>query len=715
MYAVWAAIIATCLAGLAVSPATGDERIGSWGDQGDGTYVNPILNADYPDSDVEQVGDTYYMISSKNQMAPGMVILESKDMVNWTIIGHVWEKLTWSPEYNWDGMGGYGFGVYAGDLAYHDGSWYCYQIDARHGLYMSSAKDIRGPWSEPHKMLPASKVYDDPAVYWDEEEHQAYLICNTGTKLKSPQSKNPGNEDYIFKMSWDGREILDEGKLVYSSAGWAEAAKIYKFNGTWYLFLAEGIGSGDRKQIVLRSKTDSIYGPYEKRVVLESGNGITRSCSQGAMMQAPDGSWWYTHQLKQNAPSPFEGRPQCLEPVRWVDGWPIIGEDVDGDGIGEPVRRHKKPIEGHPVTAPATSDDFNSPKLGPQWEWNHNPRDTHWSLTDRDGWLRLRAGKPVRNGGFWDAYNTISQRIMGTTCGQAAAKFDLSGMKPGQMAGFVRFGGGYHLLGVRVNEDGARRLFFDANGKLIEGPEINGDDFWIRTRNKGDNAWFSYSTDGETFTDFGPVFILAFGKWLGERLGFFCWNKEKEAGHIDVDWFVYDYDGPKNPDSLKLLKQHKEFYQPPPTFKTLAPSACDFEKFPAWRYTMKKPSDGWEKPAFDDSDWQKGQAGFGKEGTPGAIVRTKWDGSHIWLRRTCEIEKIPAGEVMLKVHHDDDAVVYINGIKAADLDGYTTSYVTVPVKKAAVEALKRGANTIAIQCNQTGGGQYIDAGLVVKE
>ena len=115
-----------------------------------------------------------------------------------------------------------------------------------------------------------------------------------------------------------------------------------------------GADKGDRKQIVLRSKTDSIYGPYEKKVVFERGNSVIRSCSQGALMQAPDGSWWYTHQLIQNIRAPFQGRPQCLEPVAWIDGWPMIGIDVDGDGIGEPVLHHRKPIEGHPITAPPT-------------------------------------------------------------------------------------------------------------------------------------------------------------------------------------------------------------------------------------------------------------------------------------------------------------------------------------------------------------------------
>lgn len=547
---------------------------GSWGDQGDGTYINPILNADYPDTDVEQLGDTYYMISSKQHMSPGMVILESKDMVNWTTIGHVWDSLSWAPEYNWDRMGGYPFGVWAGDLAYHEETWYCYQIDFKHGLFVSTAKDIHGPWSAPLQLLPHELVLDDPAVFWDNETHEAYVICNTAGKQKSSDNKIPGNENRIYKMSWDGLEILDEGQLVYTGLG-SEAAKIYKIDGFWYIFMGEWFytdpdnpgkipsAENDRKQIVLRS-SESIYGPYEKKIVLERGNGFDRSCSQGALMQAPDSSWWYTHQLIQNIETPFQGRPQCLEPVSWVDGWPIIGVDIDNDGIGEPVVQYQKPIVGFPVSAPQSDDDFSITKLGPQWEWNHNPRTSFWSLTERPGWLRLKAGVPLTaesgagptinqwtnndgsDTGFWRAYNTLSQRIMGITTGTAVAKFDLSNMAPGQKAGFVRYGGVYHLLGIVVDDAGDRNLFFMDNfAKETKGQRITSDEIFIRTSNSGNQTYFAYSLDGMAFERFGPDFIIQFGKWTGDRLGFFCWNEKEEKGFVDIDWFTYDYDGPK--------------------------------------------------------------------------------------------------------------------------------------------------------------------------
>jgi len=532
-------------------------KTGSWGDQGDGTYKNPILNADYPDIDIEQVEDTYYMISSKQHMSPGMVILESKDMVNWAIIGHVWDKLNWAPEYNWDSMSGYSYGVWAGDIAYHEGTYYCYQIDFNHGLYVSTAEDIRGPWSKSHQMLSTELVMDDPAVFWDDDTHEAYLICNTGRKQNPDKNKKLEYENRIYKMSWDGLEVLDLGKLVYTGIG-SEAAKIYKIEGTWYIFISEWykpdprksespeVSINDRKQIVLRSTTKSIYGPYEKKIVLERGNGIARSCSQGALIQAPDSSWWYMHQLIQNTKNPFQGRPQCLEPVTWIDGWPIIGEDIDKDGIGEPVLSFKKPINNFSIKAPQTDDEFESNTLGAQWEWNHNPRDSHWSVTERSGWLRLKASVPVDSGGFWNAGNTISQRIMGSSFGAAVTKVDLSGMAIGQRAGFVRFGGVYHLLGIYINENGKRQLFFmDNKGVELKGPILKNDYLYIKTKNDGNQAFFEYSTNGKDYLRYGPIFTIKFGKWTGDRLGFFCWNNSKEEGYFDIDYFHYDYDGPK--------------------------------------------------------------------------------------------------------------------------------------------------------------------------
>ncbi len=540
------------------------QKTGSWGDQGDGTFRNPILNADYPDADVEKLGDTFYMISSKQHMSPGMVILKSKDLVNWSLVGHVYDNLCWGAEYNWDRMNGYSYGVWAGDLAYHEGVWYCYMIDPHYGLFVSTTKDIEGKWDQPQLMLSHKKVFDDPAVFWDDQTHKAYLICNTGSRKNSTGIQSHFFENRLYEMSWDGKEVLDSGQVVYTGLG-AEAAKIYKVKNRWYIFISEWYVKGgavpgqiatkenDRKQVVLRSKTNSIYGPYEKRIALERGNGIKRSCSQGAMVQAPDSSWWYIHQLVQNTDNPFQGRPQFLEPVSWVDGWPIIGVDIDHDGIGDPVLQYQKPITGHLIRAPETDDDFLEDSLSPQWEWNHSPRDTYWSLSERPGWLRLKASIPLslKNKGesmdvFWSACNTLSQRIMGTSYGTATAQFDLAGMVPGQKAGFVRFGGTYNLLGIQVDSLGNKKMFYMNHKEDITlGKQIIGNEIYIRSSNNCDKAFFEFSLDNKSFKRFGPTFRLKFGRWTGDRLGFFSWNEDEAKGFVDINWFTYDYDGPK--------------------------------------------------------------------------------------------------------------------------------------------------------------------------
>ncbi|WP_204274600.1 glycoside hydrolase family 43 protein [Vibrio astriarenae] len=549
---------------------------GSWGDQGDGTYTNPVLNADYPDSDIERVGDTYYMITSKQHMCPGMPIMKSNDLVNWSHVGFGFNSLSWAPEYNWDRMNGYSFGVWAGDLAYNDGTWYIYQVDYKHGLMVTTAKNIEGPWSEPTILLPKEKVMDDPAVYWDHETGKAYLIVNTGSLQKQPGDESEENENRLYEMSWDGLTILDDGKLIHTGIG-AEAAKIYKIDGVWYIFISQWtIGDNstklgyknpknDRKQLVLRSE-QSISGPYEKKIVLQKGSHFgERSASQGALVQAPDDSWWYMHQLVQNDDDPFQGRVQCLEPVTWEDGWPLIGIDEDGDGIGEPVKNYRKPVAGCEVDAPETSDDFSGEHLGHQWEWNHNPRDSHWSLLTSERKLRLKASKllpaadnvgPTINqwttddgskSPFWRASNTLSQRIMGTTVGVAEAKFDITNMAPNQSGGFVRFGGRSNLIGIKVDSVGKKNLFYmNEYGETLIGEEYQSDSLFIRATNIGFDAYFEYSHDGVEFIRFGPTFKLEFGNWTGDRLGFFTWNDLQDDGHIDIEWFKYNYDGPKS-------------------------------------------------------------------------------------------------------------------------------------------------------------------------
>ncbi|WP_160311457.1 glycoside hydrolase family 43 protein [Rhodopirellula islandica] len=528
-----------------------DARFRQWGDLGNGTYANPILNGDFADSDVErdEANDRWVMITSTNHYSPGMTLLESKDLVNWQYTGHAIPTITWEPSYNWDQMNGYRFGCWAGDLVQHNGEWLCYQIDFQSGLYLTRANDLAGPWTEPVCLL-KRKHWTDPAVYFDNEKQEAWLVCNWG-KGSPPRPDQP-HEIKLFRLSWDGSELLDEGTTIFSGTA-VEAAKIRRFDNQWYIMLIEWQGEGasrDRKQLCLRSQTDSLQGPYESRVVMERETDSDRSACQGSLIEAPDGRWWFMHQLVQNGTPVFHGRPQCLQPVTWKEGWPIIGEDIDGDGIGEPVWVHNKPIPSEHARPLQTSDEFDGQQIGPQWNWNHEPRRERFSLSARPGYLRLHASQPVTvdrgrlKGAFWGASNTLSQRHLGVAKTTATTKLDLRGMTWGTRAGFCHHSGRYALFGVQRQKDGTTQLFFNHNGKLDTGPTVPGTDLYLRSTTDGDEADFAWSLDGESWITTPWNYTLNFGNWRGNRPGVFCWNNRtddvSESGWVDIDWFHYE-------------------------------------------------------------------------------------------------------------------------------------------------------------------------------
>jgi beta-xylosidase len=239
-----------------------------------------------------------------------------------------------------------------------------------------------------------------------------------------------------------------------------------------------------------------------------------------------------------------------LQPVTWKNGWPSIGKDIDGDGIGEPIWIHNKPIKSKAVFQLQTSDEFDAPRLGPQWNWNHEPRRERFSLSARPGYLRLIASKPSTldrgklKGAFWGASNTPSQRHLGVTKTTATTKFDLSGMTWGTRTGLCHHSGRYALFGALKQKDGAVQLFFNHNGKFESGPTVTGTDLYLRSTTDGDQADFSWSVDGESWNTTPWLYTLNFGNWRGNRPGVFCWNNRtdnaSESGFVDIDWFRYE-------------------------------------------------------------------------------------------------------------------------------------------------------------------------------
>lgn len=487
---------------------------GAWGDLGNGYYRNPILKADFSDPDLVRVGEDFYMVCSEFHYM-GMPVLHSKDLVNWSIIGQVYTRLDIDARYS--RMDGYAQGSWAPSIRYHQGLFYVYFCTPEEGLYMSSAEGPAGPWA-PLQEVKRVRGWEDPCPFWD-DDGKAYLGHSTVG----------AGPIIIHQMTPDGKSLLDEGKIVYIGKI-AEGTKIYKRNGFYYLVIPEG-GVKEGWQAVLRSQ--NIYGPYERRVVLRQGRTVTNGPHQGSLVELPSGESWFLHFQSKGA----LGRVCHLQPVKWEDNWPVMG------CAGEPVSVFRKPKVGaeYPKVFLQTTDEFDSTELGLQWQWNHNPVEEKWSLTERPGYLRLKAmpALDIRR-----ARNTITQKLIGGK-GIITTELCIEGMEVGQKAGVVYLGGETeNWLGVEKDESG-RRITAVTSGLYDHGPEIIHDTIWLRTEYdfKG-GARFFFSVDGVDFWRLGGEGELSAGYWKGARIGLFTYNRLAESGLVDVNWFHYQHDGP---------------------------------------------------------------------------------------------------------------------------------------------------------------------------
>ena len=496
-----------------------------WGDQGDGTYRNLVLPADYSDLDCIRVGDDYYAISSTFQYSPGMVILHSKDLVNWTIAGHAINDLTEiGPDLNWDRMNRYGKGVWAGAIRYAKGRFWVYFGTPDEGYFMTSAPRPEGPWEPLHQVL-KSGGWDDCCPFWD-DDGQGYFV---GTHFADDC------KTYIWKLTPDGKDLVESSRTLINQGAHREANKLLKINGTYYHFFSE-VKDGTRVVMMQRSK--NVMGPYTERRQLTAANRESHEPNQGGIVDTKDGQWFFvTH----HGNGDWEGRGMSLLPVTWVDGWPICGKTDAAGSPGLMVWGGKKPLPGPKVT-PQSSDDFTSPKLNPQWEWNYQPRADKWSLTKRPGFLRLEAFRPLRPDDLKKAGNTLTQRVMRTSENVVTVQLDPSGMADGQVAGLALYHRNYGTIAVR-RENGVLTLESARNQTIQAGPKLNGKPLWLRSEWGLDGvSQFSYSTDGRNFTKFGEPFRFGWDDYRGERIGLFSYNNAAEAGHADFDSFTYRYD-----------------------------------------------------------------------------------------------------------------------------------------------------------------------------
>ena len=298
------------------------QKILSWGDQGNGTYKNPIINSDYSDPDAIRVGSDYYLITSTFHLSPGITVLHSKDMVNWEIIGHALSDVAeLGSDYTSDKLNGYGHGIWAPAIRYHDGKFWIYVFDPVYGLYMTTAKNPAGPWTPIHRVF-EGKAFDDCCPFWD-DDGQMYLSCaNNKRNHTKDYDKYKGFDLMIFKLTTDGKSLQDTGTVIHT--GWiCEATKMYKINGWYYIFYCEDFQDVKRVQLAMRSK--NIYGPYEsKRLCQSRVKDPGDNAAQGGLVQTENGEWYYLHHIAMW--SNFVGRVLSLQPVTWISDWPIIGE-----------------------------------------------------------------------------------------------------------------------------------------------------------------------------------------------------------------------------------------------------------------------------------------------------------------------------------------------------------------------------------------------------
>lgn len=507
-------------------------------DNKNGTYKNPFLWGDWPDPDVIRVGDDFYMVSTSMHYVPGCPIITSRDLVNWKMAGYAVDKYDEDPRYNLQGGEMYLRGSWAATIRHHNGLFYVGFCTPKWGkekgqFSMCTAKDIKGPWK---RTIFPEYLYD-PGLFFD-DDGKVYVVHGQGTLYVTELAADGLSVIGEDKKIWDKRIDVPEGSTAPGGGYAMEGSHVYKVNDYYYVTCPAGGTQG--WQMCLRSK--NIYGPYESKIICQDessypGNGL----HQGGMVQLKGGSWWFII-MQDRGPI---GRVPNLVPVVWKDDWPMLGKDGNGKG----VVNFSKPIKGkqYPVIVPATTDEFSGATLGLQWQWNHNPDNTKWSLRERRGYLRLYssfAGELPR------ARNTLTQRVQGPAS-EGVTLLSLDGLKDGDVAGFGIFQSPYAYVAVRRSGN-QNALVMVNNGKTIDSiADFKAKKIWIKARATDRHfiAEFSYSTDGKRFIPFGNQLQMGLGyAWTANRFALFNFNTKKgqAGGYADFNWFHFKGENPAN-------------------------------------------------------------------------------------------------------------------------------------------------------------------------
>ena len=505
---------------------------------------NPMLWADVPDPDIIRVGDTFYLVSTTMHLMPGAPIMKSKDLKNWETIGYIFDKLTDSPKYDMQEGTAYGRGQWATSLKYHKGRFYALLAPNEQGpmgdTYIFTAEKAEGPWT----ILSRMRHFHDCSLFFDDDD-RVYVIYGTGEMMELKADLSDvieSTHQQIFQREEDEKGLL-------------EGSRVIKHNGKYYLLMISHTYAPGRHRREVCYRADDIHGPWEKQVILESEFGGFSYEAQGTIVDTQDGDWYGIIFQDRGG----VGRVLTVMPCRWINGWPMLGDE--NGKVPNEVRPLKS---GEPEATIVKADDFSDSKLGLHWQWNHNPIDKAWSLSERPGFLRLKTNRIVQN--IYLAPNTLTQRMEGPLC-SGAIEMDLSKMKDGDRAGFAAFNSDTGALTIKKN---GKKLVLEmseqkvelterdkvvtnVDEKVIESVELKQQKIWLRIdadfRPTGgrfggtDTATFYYSLDGEQWTKIGSDYRMGFD-WrrffMGSKFGIFCYATKKAGGYVDIDHFKYN-------------------------------------------------------------------------------------------------------------------------------------------------------------------------------